>query len=394
MRALVRRKTVLRLLSKILGAIALLLIILWMSYGFHSRVAPGHDEYERPELGDRQVVTVQPLKTTETISAVGTVEPRRKTEIASRLLATIQEITVDPGDQVVPGQLLVALDEREIQAQLREAEAAVAGVNANLAVRERDYRRYTQMFAENAVTKEDYDRIEGAFQVTQAQLERAKQQVERIQIMLTYANVKAQDGGLVSDRFADPGDLAAPGKPILAIHDPSQLELHASVRESLASHVHLGQKLRVTVDAAHVDTEATVREIVPRSEAASRSVLVKVTLPEQPRSADVEDQPYIGMFGRLQIPVGQLNRVVVAAIAVQRIGQLDLVDVVSEEDLLERRYVRLGDRFGTNIEILSGLRVGERVALPSSVTGSGAAAKVSIRIDNNKTNIAPVLDEF
>ena len=48
----------------------------------------------------RKVVTVRPLQTTETISAVGTVQPRRKSEIASRLLATIQEITVDPGDQV------------------------------------------------------------------------------------------------------------------------------------------------------------------------------------------------------------------------------------------------------------------------------------------------------
>ena len=204
----------------------------------------------------------------------------------------------------------------------------MAGVNADLAVRERDYRRYKQMFAENAVTKEDYDRIEGAFQVTQAQLRRAQQQVERIQIMLTYASIKAQDGGIVSDRFADPGDLAAPGKPLLAIHDPTELELHASVRESLAAHLRLGQKLRVKVEAAQIDTEATVREIVPRAEAASRSVLVKVTLHEQPQPETVKDQLYIGMFGRLQIPVGQLDRVVVAADAVQRIGQLDVVDVV------------------------------------------------------------------
>ncbi len=90
------------------------------------------------------------------------------------------------------------------------------------------------------MTKEDYDRVEGAFQVTQAQLARAQQQVERIQIMLTYASIKAQDGGIVSDRFADPGDLAAPGKPLLAIHDPTELELHASVGESLAAHLRLG----------------------------------------------------------------------------------------------------------------------------------------------------------
>jgi membrane fusion protein, multidrug efflux system len=392
MRVLDRLKAIFRLLPKIFGAIALLLIILWMSYGFHSRVTPGQDDYERPKLGDRKVVAVRSLQTTETISAVGTVQPRRKSEISSRLLATIQEITVDPGDQVVPDQLLVTLDEREIQAQLREAEAAVAGVNADLVVRERDYHRYKQMFAEKAVTKEDYDRVEGAFQVTQAQLQRAQQQVERIQIMLTYASVEAQNAGIVSDRFADPGDLAAPGKPLLAIHDPTELELHASVRESLAAHLRLEQRLRVKVEAAQIDTEATVREIVPRAEAASRSVLVKVTLPEQSQPATVEDQLYIGMFGRLQIPVGQLDRVVIAADAVQRIGQLDVVDVVAEENWLERRYVRLGKRFGSDIEILSGLRVGEHVAVPKPFALHEASANAHVRVDTNEMGIAQLVD--
>ena len=358
-------KPLLRILPKGLGILALVLIILWMSYGFQSRVAPGESQYERPTVGNRQLVSVRPLQTTETVSAVGTVEPRRKTEIASRLLTTIQEITVNAGDQVSAGQPLVTLDDREIQAQLREAEAAVAGVTADLAVREKDYRRYKQMFAESAVTKEDFDRVEGVFQVTEAQLARAQQQVERIQIMLTYAAIQSNEAGIVSDRFADPGDLAAPGKPLLAIHDPTELELHASVRESLAAHLNLGQKLRVQVDAAHIDTEGTVREIVPRSEAASRSVLVKVTLPKQPLPKDVEDQLYIGMFGRLQIPVGQLDRVVIAASAVQQLGQLDVVDVVADNDRLQRRYVRLGLRIGDDVEILSGLRVGEQVAVPA-----------------------------
>ena len=385
MPALHKLMSVLRWLPKLVGALALLLIILWMAYGFHSRVTPGQDDYERPQLGDRKVVIVRPLQTTETMTAVGTVQPRRKSEISSRLLATIQEIAVDPGDQVVAGQLLVTLDGREVQAQLREAEAAVRGVGADLAVRERDYRRYRQMFAENAVTKEDYDRVEGAFQATQAQLERAQQQVERMQIMLTYASITAPDSGLVSDRFADSGDLATPGKPLLAIHDPTDLELHASVRVGLATHLQLGQKLQVKVEAAQIDTEASVREIVPQAEAASRSVLVKVTLPAQPQPANVKDKLYIGMFGRLQIPVGQLDRVVIAADAVQRIGQLDVVDVVSEKNKIERRYVRLGGHFGPDIEILSGLRIGERVALPNPPSDLESSASLHGQHDASET---------
>lgn len=369
-----------RYLPGVLGVLALIVIILWMSNSFQRRLQPGVAEYERARLDGRRLVSVRPLRTTETISAVGTVQPRRKSEIASRLLTTIQDITVNPGDHVSAGQPLVTLDDREIQAQLREAEAAVAGVNADLAVREGDYRRYKQMFAEKAVTKEDYDRIEGAFQGTQAQLTRAQQQVERIQVMLTYAAITAPEAGIVSDRFADPGDLAAPGKPLLAIHDPTQLELHASVGENLAAHLVLGQTLGVRVDAAHLETQGTVREIVPRAEASSRSVLVKVTLGEQPSPGAVADQLYIGMFGRLQIPVGQLDRVVVAAEAVQHIGQLDVVDVVAGSDRLERRYVRLGQRFDDDVEILSGARVGEQIALPASTAVHDASASAPKRV--------------
>ncbi len=108
------------------------------------------------------------------------------------------------------GQQLVVLDDREVQAQLREADAAAAGIEADLAVRQREYERYRRMFEENAVTKEDFDRIEGAYQVTQAQLQRMQEQANRIKIMVTYTQIIAQASGVVADRYVDPGDLAVP----------------------------------------------------------------------------------------------------------------------------------------------------------------------------------------
>lgn len=361
-------RTLWRWLPRILGVAILGLIIFWMSYGFGDRIPPGDVAYERPTVGSREVVSVKPLSTVETISAVGTVRPRRKTEVASQILATIRQVAVNPGDVVQPDQLLVTLDDREFQAQLRAAEAAVNGVRADLAVRQRDYARYQRMLAEGAVTREDYDRIEGAYQVTQAQLERAQQQLEQTQVLLSYTQVKAQEAGIVSDRFADPGDLAAPGKPLLAIHDPQELELHANVRETLAAHLKLTMKLRVTVESAKLDTEGTVREIVPQAEAASRTVLVKVALP-----SDRTHSLYIGTFGRLEIPVGQLERIVVDARAVQTIGQLEVVDVVMDSNRLERRFIRAGQQFDNLVEVLSGLRVDERVALPELPSMSEAA---------------------
>ncbi len=209
------------------------------------------------------------IRTPEHLDAVGTVEPRRKVAVASLLLGTILEVKVNAGDHVERGQLLVTLDDREILAQLHEAEAA----SADLATRERDYERYQQLFKANSVTGSEYDRAKGAYQVAVAQQHRAQEQARRLEAMLSYTRIAAPSAGIVADRFADPGDLAAPGKPILALHDPKERDLHASVREGLARFIRPGMKLSVHIDAASLDVEGEVREIVPMAVQASRTAL-------------------------------------------------------------------------------------------------------------------------
>ena len=362
------------ILKVLVATVLLVLIIAWMSGYFHEKVPPGTDKMERRMAGDAPIAKVVLLPTVQHVDAVGTVEPRRKTDVASRMLATINELTVNPGDAVKVGQLLCVLDDREIQAQLREAEAASAGIEADLVVRQREYERYKKMFADRAVTKEDLDRIEGAFQVTQAQLQRMREQANRIEVMLTYAQIKAQTAGIVADRYMDPGDLAVPGKPILTIHNPKQLELNANVRDVLAGRVHVGMQLPVTIDALNRHMMGTVREIVPRSQANSRSLLVKLTLPDD-KLAGI----YIGMFGRVSLPLDEQDRIAIDAAAVRMIGQLNLVDVVLPDGAVERRFVRVGDlltdaKGRRMIEIVSGLQVGEKVLLtPAGVPESKQA---------------------
>ena len=178
-------KSVVRFVPAIAGIFVLVVVIAWMSGTFREKVAPGESPYERRSARGMETVPVTCIQTPEEVDAVGTVEPRMKTDVASRLLASINEVHVNPGDRVQEGQLLATLDDREIQAQLREIEAAASGVDADLAVRDREYTRYKQMFAENAVTKEAFDQVEGAYQMTVAQLRRTNEQINRIKVMLT-----------------------------------------------------------------------------------------------------------------------------------------------------------------------------------------------------------------
>lgn len=349
-----------RAFSVLLGMALLVTAIAWMSGAFRVKIPPLEAAHLRPPVSARGSCPVETLKTAERVEVVGTVEPRHKTAVSSQVLAAILQVHVRAGDRVEQGQALLRLDDRELRAQIREAEAAVAAAAADLATRERDFARYKQMYADQAATGEEYDRSSGAYQVAAAQQQRAQEQLHRLEVMLTYTRIQAHTSGLVVERLVDPGDLAVPGKPLLTLHDPSQRDLHASVRETLSRFVRPGMTLPIHIDALDLSLEGTVREIVPQALPLSRTVLVKVALP-----AEAAEGLYNGMFGRMAIPVGTVDRLVVPLGTVVHVGQLDLVDVVAGDGAIERRFIRTGKALGDKIEVLSGLDAGERVALPA-----------------------------
>ncbi|HEY1377438.1 MAG TPA: efflux RND transporter periplasmic adaptor subunit [Gemmataceae bacterium] len=344
--------------SSFLALAGLGLFLVWLGGAFGARVGPGEIRADRPTTTGRELAPVKRSLVEETITAVGSVQPRRKADVASQIIAAVLEVKVQPGDRVKPGDVLVVLDDRELVARHGEALAAVTAAEVDVDVRKRDHDRIV-MIPTGAASAEEKDRITGAYTLSQALLKRSRQQVRRIEVQLTYTRIKAATPGVVADRFADPGDLAVPGKPLLAVQDTRELELHACVPESQALHVTVGQTLAIRIDAANLAGVGTVREVVPVAQQASRSVLAKVSLP-----ADLSAPVYAGMFGRVTLPVGQSSRLLIPQAAVRQVGQLELVDVAGAGGALERRFVRTGRTFDGNVEILSGLNEGETVALP------------------------------
>jgi multidrug efflux pump subunit AcrA (membrane-fusion protein) len=145
---------------------------------------------------------------------------------------------------------------------------------------------------------------------------------------------------------------------MLVLYDPGSLRLEAPVMENLAVKMEIGDRVNVHIDALGRDVGARVDEIVPQAEAASRSFLVKVALTEA-------DGLYEGMFGRMQIPSGVRRHLCLPTAAIQKLGQLQFVDVVAPDGMtLERRFITTG-RLGSpyQVEVLSGLEAGDRVVL-------------------------------
>ena len=187
--------------------------------------------------------------------------------------------------------------------------------------------------------------------------------VQEAEIGLGYTTIRAQASGEVARRLAEPGDLAFPGKELLTLHTGGSLQLEAMVRESLIGRVRIGDTLTVMVAALEGDEplSGTVDEIEPLADPVTRSFLVKVRLPEVPGL-------YPGMFGRLMVPLGEEEAVLIPEAAVIRVGQLETVMVKSGDDW-QSIYVRTGKASGDRVDILSGLSGSETIGIGIKTDG-------------------------
>lgn len=295
--------------------------------------------------------------------ALGTLKASTRTEISARVLAPIERVLVRAGQAVKQGDDLVILDRRALETQRSRAHASMVAAQAALDKAEKDYARARELIKKKIISKEEYDENMSRVEVARANLDHAKQALAEADVMLSYAVIKAPKSGIIVDRLAEEGDMAQPGVPLLILYDPSSLRLEVPVMENLAIKLKQGDQLEVRIDALDRTIEATVDEIVPQAQAASRSFLVKVALPKSPGMFE-------GMFGRLRIPAGTRRYLCLNTAAIERIGQNEMVDVVHPDGSLVRRLIKTGrvgqfDEKGrpARVEVLSGLQAGEMVLL-------------------------------
>jgi RND family efflux transporter MFP subunit len=355
-------------------AAGVVVLLLWLAGKFTEKVpavSAAASAATQPIAG--RIVAAAMIQVPLSESAVGSIRAVHETTIASRILARVLEVNLKAGQAVRAGQVLVRLDDADVKAKLQQAKSSVAAAEAAQAQAVVDEGRLRGLVKTGAASQTEYDKASLALKSTTAELSRAKEAVNEIQAMLDYATVKAQMDGVVIDKKVSVGDTVMPGQVLLTMYDPKQMQLIASVRESLAHQLQVGQSIGVRVDVLDKLCSGTVSEIVPEAQSASRSFQVKVT---GPCPAGI----YTGMFGRIIIPLGEEKVLVIPRSAVRDIGQLELVSVV-ENGRPELRAVRTGRRFGENVEVLSGLRDGEQVVAPASgigdrVSGIGNTALV------------------
>ena len=343
------------------------LLLLWLAGTFATKVpsagtAPGSAETEI----SGQATPARLIRIPLVESAVGTIRAVHETTIGSKLMARVMEVNLKAGQQVHAGDVLVRLDDVDLRAKLEQAHAAETSAEAAYAQAKTDEKRYSGLLKSNAVSRQDYEKMATGLKSTEAELRRAGEIIKEVQATLDWATVQSPMDGTVIDKKVDVGDLVRPGQMLVTLFDPKRMQLVASVRESLAQRLAVGQSIGVDIEGINKRCTGTISEIVPEAQAASRAFQVKVTGP-------CPTGIYTGMFARMLIPLDEEEVLVVPRPAVRTVGQLELVDVI-EAGRASRRAVRTGRILDENVEVLSGLRDGEQVVVPSA-TGTRKEAR-------------------
>jgi RND family efflux transporter MFP subunit len=295
---------------------------------------------EPPALtGDTFVAAVGDVP--RVVEATGVVVSAREVVLASKVLAAVRVLNAREGARVAAREVLIVLDDRDLAADVERADAERRNARSRL-------ERLQSVAEEGLVAPQTLEDAERSLRVAEAARDAAA-------ALLASATIRAPFDGVVTERWIEVGDMATPGKPLLKVEDSRAMRLEVTVSGEEAGLVRAGQPVEAVIDALGPEPLAgTVAVIVPRAEAATQSVLVKIDLPS---AAGVKS----GLYGRGRFPVGEDRALTVPVSAVSSIGALDRVYVVDPDGVVHARLVRLGRAYGDRVEVRTGLEVGERV---------------------------------
>ncbi|PYN04915.1 MAG: efflux RND transporter periplasmic adaptor subunit [Candidatus Rokuibacteriota bacterium] len=348
-------------------------------------VAGGLYAFLREAVAEVEVATVRADKggRPTLLNASGYVTPRQRATIAAKITARVNEIFVDEGMSVEPGQVLAKLDDSDARARLASAHAdqnataaTVGDLRVNLENAEREARRIEELWERRLVAEQARDQARMAVDSLRARIVLAREQVAaaaaRVKIAqqdLDNCTVRAPFGGIVVSKDAQRGEMVSPVSAgggftrtgIATIVDMASLEIEVDVNESYIARVKAGQPVTAVLDA-YPDWQISgkVRTVIPTADRQKATVKVRAAFDK----LDPRILPDMGVkltfLGDERAAPTAAGRVLVPRTAVREEGGGAAV-FVHREGRLERRAVKLGQARGNEHEVLAGLSDGDQV---------------------------------
>jgi RND family efflux transporter MFP subunit len=289
--------------------------------------------------------------------ASGPVTPWEEMQLGVELSGLrVTAVHVDVGQQVARGQLLLELDHRTLDSELRQADAVLAEAVAGVNLAQVNLKRGQGLAEAKLISASAFDELRAALVQAQAREATTRAQRDSARLRRDYATLRAPDAGIVSRRNAQPGQVIAAGTELLALIRQGKLEWRPEFPEAELARIHVGDEVRLH-DAAGTLVAGRVRAVSPGVDASKRTGTVYAELPEPgalKAGAYVEGRVLTDASPGLVVPTASV---------VVRDGYPYVFMVDPRSSVAKRLRVRTGERLGGLVEVLDGVKAGDEVVV-------------------------------
>jgi len=266
-----------RLVTLALGAAGILILL--------SILAACHKEEKAASQAIRPVrtVTVALQEGGEKVSLTGEIQPRYQADIGFRVNGKILERPVDVGTQVKKGDLLARLDPQQYRQDFEVAKAEVAAAEAEVTRSQAQEYRQRELLKNGNTTRVQYDQALKTFKTAQAQLDSAQAKQIQASENLGYADLKADNDGVITAIGADAGQVVSAGQMVVRLAQPGEREGVFNIGEGAFKTRPKDPTVTVhLVSNPEIETAGKVRYVSPQADPATRTYTVRVSLPDAP----------------------------------------------------------------------------------------------------------------
>lgn len=328
--------------------------------------------------GEEKVFNVQvkdilkkPLK--PFIESIGTLHPFEEVTISAEVEGVLRSVKVEEGTQVSKGMLLAAIDDSDYSFEVKRAEAALRQAEATLENTKLEFKRKDALHQEELVTKQQYDDVVTRLSLTEAEVERAKASLSLARLKLAKTKITSPLACVVKEKRVSAGDFVKNGTPLFVIIQPNPIKLRFTVPEKDVGRLKMSQEVILKVDGfPGSEFKGKVNIIFPNVEEKTRTLQVEALVP----NSNGILKP--GLFAKVILYTsGERDTIVVPVTALLYEAEKVKVFII-EGDRAKEREVKLGSKYGEMMEIIDGVKEGEKiVAIGQQNLSEGA--KVSVQ---------------
>jgi RND family efflux transporter MFP subunit len=374
--------------------VAVALVVMTSAGCSKSETAQARGRDESAKRVKTEVVRQEPVH--RTVEVVGTLAAEDEVTVSSQVEGVVSRIVADMGDRVTAGHVLVELDREKLQYNLDQQKAALARTLAKYGASEpgrlppieqtpdvqkaaaelqqakQMYERAEELQKRQLIPKQQLDDADAMLRAKRASYDSSLQNAKNLRADIDASNatmkladrelrdgsIRAPFDGYVQKRLVSLGELVKAQMPVMSVVRIDPLKVTAEIPERLAPWIRVGQPVQLHVDA-YPDRmiEGSVSRISPAVNIQTRAFPFEARVPNR----DVMLKP--GTFARVHIETAKIDQVITLPYeALQYRYGVNRVFVV-EGDRLAARELKIGDRTGDRVEIVSGVKAGDAVAL-------------------------------